>query len=192
MRLKRINNGLLTCALGALLSIPMSHGEDRYLDNAYYSDGVVTLNQGWDAEARDRFYHEPQGSPIMPYDWFLILEQADSETLFRDNENMKAFGLITTTKSSKRNPDALPVGLTKDLDIFGVEPKLGMNCGACHVSEVSYGGQTILIDGGAAHFDFWTFMASLEQAIKATHDNDDKFSRFATKVLGDDDFALAG
>ncbi len=186
MRLKSINNGLLTCALGALLSIPMSHGDDRYLDNGYYSDGVVTLNQGWDAEARDRFYHEPQGSPIMPYDWFLILEQADSETLFRDNENMKAFGLITTAKSSKRNPDALPVGLTKDLGIFGVEPKLGMNCGACHVSEVSYGGQTILIDGGAAHFDFWAFMASLEQAIKATHDNDDKFSRFATNVLGDD------
>ena len=42
MRLKSINNGLLTCTLGALLSIPMSHGDDRYLDNSYYSDGVVT------------------------------------------------------------------------------------------------------------------------------------------------------
>ena len=173
-------------SLCALAISPLAIADDRYLNNAYYSDGVVTLNQGWDAEARDRYYHEPQGSPIMPYEWFLILEQSDSATLFRDNKNMQAFGLITAAKSSKRNPDALPIGLTKDLGIFGVESKLGMNCGACHVSEVSYGGQTILIDGGAAHFDFWSFMASLEGAIKATHDDDGKFSRFAAKVLGDD------
>ena len=187
MRFKRINNCLLTFTVGALMSSPLSHGDNRYLHSDYYSDGVVTLDQGWDDEARDLFYHEPQGSPIMPYEWFLILEQADSKTLFRDNKNMQAFGLITAAKSSKRNPDALPVGLTKDFGILGVEPKLGMNCGACHVSEVSYGGQTILIDGGAAHFDFWSFMASLEEAIKATHNSDDKFSRFAANVLGDDD-----
>jgi len=148
-----------------------------------YGDNLITLDQGWDAEARDRFYHEPQGSPIMPYSWFLVLEQPDGTGLFRDNAYLGSFGLITSASSSARNPDALPIGLTKDLGIYQVEPKLGMNCGACHISEVSYQGKNVLIDGGAAHFNFWTFMAALETSLLQTFEDDAKFARFAAALL---------
>ncbi len=151
-----------------------------------YGDDLITLDQGWDDEARDRFYHEPQGSPIMPYAWFLVLEQPDSTELFRANAYLAAMGMITAAGPSARNPDALPIGLTKDLGIYQVEQKLGMNCGACHISEVSYQGKSVLIDGGAAHFDFWTFMAQLETALRQTYEDDAKFERFAGKLLTGD------
>jgi hypothetical protein len=168
----------ITCAGPAL-------GQNLY--GSGYGDDLITLDQGWDDEARDRFYHEPQGSPIMPYDWFLVLEQPDGSSLFRDNNYLSSFGLITANSTSARNPDALPIGLTKDLGIDQIEPKLGMNCGACHISEVSYQGTMVLIDGGAAHFNFWDFMAALETALRQTHTDDAKFNRFAAALLNDDD-----
>lgn len=158
--------------------------EPRY--NGSYGDDLITLDQDWDDEARDRFYHEPQGSPIMPYAWFLILEQPDGTALFRDNDYLKRFGLITASGPSARNPAALPIGLTKDLGIFQNEDKLGMNCGACHTSEVSYQGKQVLIDGGAAHFDFWSFMRELEAALQQTWEDDAKFKRFAGQLLAGD------
>ncbi|MDP4788382.1 MAG: di-heme-cytochrome C peroxidase [Haliea sp.] len=161
--------------------------------NAVYGDSLLILDQGWDAEERDRFYHEPQGSPIMPYEWFLILEQAESEKLFRANDHMQSFGLITAAGPSARNPDALPIGLTKDLGLYKNEAKLGMNCGACHTSEVSYQGKQVLINGGAAHFDFWSFMTALDAALLETWEDDAKFKRFAGKLLqGDPDEDTAG
>lgn len=181
-----IRNYAAALSCTALVATPVA-AENRYTDLQYYGEGVIALEQGWNAEARDRFYHEPQGSPIMPYQWFLVLEQAGSDTLFRDNAHMRSFGLITTSRPSKRNPDSLPIGLTRDLGIHGIEPKLGMNCGACHVAEVTYQGKTVLVDGGAAHFNFWSFMAQLEDALRATHEDDAKFGRFATAILGDDD-----
>lgn len=156
------------------------------LYNAVYGDNLVILDQGWDDEERDRFYHEPQGSPIMPYAWFLILEQADSTALFRDNDYLSSFGMITASGPSARNPAGLPIGLTRDLGIYKHEYKLGMNCGACHTSEVSFKGKQVLIDGGAAHFDFWSFMSALEAALQQTWEDDAKFKRFADQLLTGD------
>ena len=51
-------------------------------------DKVVYLDQGWSPSESLRFYFTPQGSQLIPYDWFLALEQADSQTLFRDNQNI--------------------------------------------------------------------------------------------------------
>jgi len=168
----------------AALAQPQSH--PQY--NTVYGDNLMMLDQGWDDEERDRFYHEPQGSPIMPYDWFLILEQAGSTDLFRSNDHLQSFGLITAAAPSARNPAALPIGLTKDLGLYPNEYKLGMNCGACHTSEVSYQGKQVLIDGGAAHFDFWSFMVALDAALLQTWEDDDKFKRFADQLLeGDSD-----
>ncbi len=174
----------LSVLITALLAAPAFAQVPQY--SSGYGEGLITLDQGWDDEARDRFYHEPQGSPIMPYAWFLVLEQPDSTELFRDNDYLAGMGMITSAGPSGRNPDGLPIGLTKDLGIYHIEPKLGMNCGACHISEVSYQGKNVLIDGGAAHFDFWTFMAQLEDALRQTYEDDAKFERFAGKLLTGD------
>lgn len=143
----------------------------------------VSLDQGWDNVARDVFYHAPQGSPILPYDWFLALEQPGAQALFRKDEYLESFGLIPWG-ASPENPDGLPIGLTRDKGINGVEAKLGMNCGACHVTKVSVGDKQMLIDGGAAHFDFGRFMVALLDTMESTYADKEKFARFATMING--------
>ena len=40
------------------------------------------LNQGWTEDERNWFYTVSQGSWMVPYSWWLVLEDADSEQLF--------------------------------------------------------------------------------------------------------------
>lgn len=148
-------------------------------------DDILTVNQGWDENVRNTFYHAPQGSPIMPYAYFLALEQAKSRKLFNDQAHLRGLGMLYWGKSDL-NPDGLPIGLTMDKGIYGVEDKLGMNCAACHVTEIKVGGKTALVDGGVSHFDFWSFMSELKAAIEATYQEDEKFDRFAVRVLRDE------
>lgn len=146
---------------------------------------VLTVDQGWDEAARNTFYHAPQGSPIMPYDFFLALEQPTSDALFSDETFLRNLGMLYWGKSDL-NPDGLPIGLTVDKDIYGVETQLGMNCAACHVTEIKVGDKTALVDGGVSHFDFYAFMDNLLEALEATYSDQAKFDRFAKRILGED------
>jgi hypothetical protein len=38
---------------------------------------AMDLDQGWSDEETDIFYHEPQGSELLPYDWFMALERPE-------------------------------------------------------------------------------------------------------------------
>ena len=71
------------------------------------------LDQGWDEADSLWFYNTTQGSGLLPYDFFLVLEQADSDQLFRSNENIDKFRYLPQ-KETFFNPDALPVGFAKD------------------------------------------------------------------------------
>ena len=112
-----------TTALAGLLIVPLAGA-------AMAKDAVVTLWQGWDEVARSTFYHAPQGSPILPYNFFMALEQPSSEMLFIDKEHLASLGMLYWGASAL-TPDDLPIGLTVDRDIHGNEPYLGMNCAAC-------------------------------------------------------------
>ncbi|PIL21389.1 hypothetical protein P775_04620 [Puniceibacterium antarcticum] len=146
---------------------------------------AVTLDQGWDEATRNQFYHEPQGSPILPYAWFLALEQTNSEALFRADDHLESFGLISWGLTDL-NPDGLPIGMTIDRGMLEPEPQLGMNCAACHVTKIKVKDTHVLIDGGVSHFDFGAFMQDLLAALQATRDDPAKFDRFAARVLGAD------
>src|SRR5262245_38578599 len=50
--------------------------------------GPVFLDQGWDKTTRAAFYQTSQGSRMLPYDWFLHLEQAGSRDLLRAPDHM--------------------------------------------------------------------------------------------------------
>ena len=52
-------------------------------------------------------------SQLIPYKWFLALEQAEDDQAFRDNANMKRYGILTA-EPSERNPDGLPIGFVQD------------------------------------------------------------------------------
>jgi hypothetical protein len=141
---------------------------------------VVYLDQGWSPSDSQRFYFTTQGSQVLPYNWFLALEQAETDQPFRDNRNMLKFRYLVQ-KPGAMNPDGLPVGFAKD---YGRDRAwLGFTCAACHSNEIHYQGVAYRIDGGPALGDIQGLLLALTAALKATRDVPAKFDRFATEVL---------
>ena len=140
---------------------------------------VTYLEQNWTDADREYFYFADQGSRLIPYDYFLHLEQAGSEVLFRNDTNMKRVGLIPALKS-EHNPDALPIGFTRNGD------HMGPTCAACHTQEIIYKNETIHIDGGQGFFHLSQFLDDVTAALKATLDDSAKFDRFQQNILGTD------
>ena len=149
--------------------------------------GEVTLCQNWSAADQSRFWFTAQGSQIMPYRWFLALEQADSETLFRDGAHMDALRYLPQ-QPTPANPDGLPIGFTRDTargndDYAKISPQwLGLTCAACHTAQVEFAGHKVLVDGAPTMADFEGLMHGLVAALQATLADDAKFARFAERV----------
>lgn len=143
---------------------------------------VVSLSQNWTAEEQQWFWFTPQGSRLMPYDWFLVLEQAGGSEPFRSDANMERLRYLVE-KPSRWNEHGLPVGLARDVDEQG-KAWVGYTCAGCHTTQVAYKGTGIRIDGGGTLADTMGFMSGLGAAARATLDEGDKFERFARNVLG--------
>ena len=183
------------------------------LDDVGTPGEQVILWQNWDDDKRQKFWFTPQGSQIIPYDWFLSLELPNSEALFFEKENMDRLRYIPQEKTPL-NPDKLPIGFTKDLvwhskesipggDLESLKVAykdygkpvyqkisndwLGLTCAACHTNQIEYNGKKVVIDGAPAMGDFEGLMGGLVESMEATLRDEDKFQRFATKVfnLGD-------
>jgi len=166
---------------------------------------VMFLDQGFSESDRQSFYYLSQGSQLIPYHWYLALEQENSKTLFRDAAHMRELGYIPQPADPTKNPDGLPVGFTKDdnpdaVNSYTIKKAflganyqlenypttnawLGLTCAACHTSQLDYNGKSIRIDGGAALVDHQTFMTRLAAALQATHEDPAKMERFGRKVL---------
>ena len=144
-------------------------------------DKVVYLDQGWSPAVSLKFYFTSQGSQIIPYDWFLALEQADSQTLFRDNQNILKYRYLPQLPDSN-NPDGLPVGFVGD---EGVGRRwLGLTCAACHTNEIRFGTTGYRVDGAPTQGDVRALLSAMITAMQKTRDDPAKFDRFAAKVLG--------
>lgn len=143
---------------------------------------VKTLEQNWDEQA-EQFYNIPQGSHLIPYQWFLHLELAESKALIRETENIQRLGYIARSPDDDNN-DGLPIGFVKDVS-FGAASKsyLGLTCAACHTGHVNFKGTTYLIDGAPTHGDFETFLRQLTASLSKTLASPEKFDRFASHVL---------
>ncbi len=140
-------------------------------------NNVRYLEQNWESSDRDFFYYSDQGSRLLPYDFFLNLEQADSEELFRSPANMLRFGFIPGLQSAK-NPDGLAVGFTRNGDY------MGPTCAACHTQQIRYADDVLRIDGGQAMADFPLFLEAMTLAMQTTLGDETKFKRFHERVLG--------
>ncbi len=174
--------------------------------NSDMAPDVLYLEQGLTADDRQAFYYLTQGSQLIPYFWFLALEQAKSEALFRSEQPMQQLGYIPQKPDKDRNPDGLPIGFVKDDDpatvgvsyamkkeFLGPNYKvenyppdnawLGLTCAACHAVEMTYKGQSIRIDGGPALADHESFIEQLAKALSAAHSDPRKMTRFAHRVL---------
>lgn len=138
---------------------------------------VKTLSQNWSDEIAEWFYNVPQGSKLLPYDWFINLEQPSSLALFRDPAHFASLGYIARTADAA-NPEALAVGFVKD----GLH--IGMTCAACHTGVIQHQGTAFLIDGGQTLGDFESFLRRLQTALEQTAVPGPKFNRFAARVSG--------
>jgi uncharacterized protein (DUF2235 family) len=153
---------------------------------------VAWLPQNWTDDQRRSYYHTAQGSELLPYAWFLALEQprftVTGAPPFRENSYLQGFGFIPDS-AFQQNPDGLPVGFARD-DHF-VDPYtgqrsvvLGITCAACHTGEVFYNGKAIRIDAGPSLIDLQKFTEALGLAITWTYYDPLRFHRFADRVLG--------
>jgi mono/diheme cytochrome c family protein len=174
--------GLLLFAAAAIGCAQMSPEEPA-------GTNVHFLDQNWDAGQRDWFYHASQGTRIMPYKWFLALEQpvpgSAGRTQFADPAYLARFGFIADRRSDG-NPDGLPVGFAWDdgsVDGSQSVTMVGLTCAACHTGQIDYNGASIRIDGGPAMTDLGAFQKQLGIAAFATYIQPFRFDRFARKVL---------
>jgi mono/diheme cytochrome c family protein len=141
------------------------------------------LDQGWNHETRMEWWYTSQGSRIIPYEWFLALERADSEELFSSNANLEErLRFIGWPADPKWNPNGLPIGFVVDKDANG-HRHFGVTCSACHTGKLEYKGKAVLTEGGPALSDFDGLVSGIGQALQVTLDNDNKFARFAGRVL---------
>lgn len=142
---------------------------------------VVYLDQNWTSQDSLRFYFTAQGSQLIPYDWFLALEQANSTKPFRDNENILKYRYLPQNKGPL-NPDGMPVGFVAG---EGISRRwLGLTCAACHTTEIRLGTTAYRVDGAPTHADVQALLADLAGAMQRTLTDTDKFDRFADSVLG--------
>jgi len=146
----------------------------------------VYLDQGWSKSDSLWFYNTSQGSDLIPYDFYQVLEKLESTELFKSNKNILKYRYLVQ-KRTFSNPDALPIGFVKD-EYKGQE-YLGFTCAACHTSQINYTDQTtkekkaIRIDGGPAQADFENFILDLSDALQETLADNAKKQRFIKSVL---------
>ena len=159
-----------------IISSPFSQAQNTVPDR-------VELDQAWTSEIRELFWFTSQGSQIMPYDWFLALEQPDSDKLFRDNAHMDMLGYLPMNPS-KLNPDGLPIGFVKAESKHYAKGYVGMTCSACHSNQLDYKNTQFLIDGAPTLANFVLFFSRLVDALNNTYQDDAKFERFAQSILG--------
>ena len=153
--------------------------------SSYAAKVPADLDQGFSHELRLEWWYTSQGSRIIPYNWFLALERADSEELFHSNENLEQrLRYIAWPAHPRWNPDGLPIGFVADTDAKTGKTYIGVTCAACHTGKVEFNGKSVLIEGGPAHADFDRLTSELAQSLLATLGDDKKFSRFANRVLG--------
>jgi cytochrome c5 len=180
-------------AIAALLLAAAGTGCVSRLPDYRPPESVTHLDQNWRPDQRAWFYHTSQGTKVMPYRWFLALEQPKlrpfgSAPRFAAPEHLARFGFIPDAPSPQ-NPDGLPVGFARDE--FGVregtdqpETVVGLTCAACHTGQIEYGRRAVRIDGGPAMTDTAAFQEHIGRALLLTYVSGPRFERFAGRVLG--------
>jgi hypothetical protein len=134
-----------------------------------------SVNQNWDNDERAAYWYTPQGSYLVPYDWFLKLRTSSGKLV---RSELKGLGFLDASYRGELNPDGLPIGLTKESEPTGDFPKLkgkgpwlGVTCAACHVGSIAVNGRELIIDGGPAKIDFEKFLLLIEDGLKVAANN---------------------
>jgi cytochrome c5 len=140
----------------------------------------IYLSQGWDEDESLWFYNITQGSALLPYDFYLHLEEVGSEALIRSTKNIDKYRYLPQ-KPTLFNPDGLAVGFAKET--YQGKDYMGFTCAACHTSQVNYKGQAMRIDGGPSMANMVGYLHTMEKSMRQTIKNPEKNTRFVNAVL---------
>jgi len=144
---------------------------------------IAHAENGLSDDDRTIFYHTPEGSELAPIELIRPLERKQGG-MFMDH--LERFGLIPQPKG-KNNDEGLPIGITvattRDARILGSPEMIGINCAACHVSELRYDGQSVIIDGAPSRFDIRALYSDLIDAIESTLEDNGKLSRYIFRLV---------
>lgn len=140
--------------------------------------------QGWDDQSRHWYYSASQGTLVIPYDWFVALEQPDSRQSILADDYITRFRLIPNP-NREFNPDGLPVGVTKATHPVDGRAWVSFTCAMCHTGQLSYRGMSMRIDGGPSQQDFNGFTQEMVLSLGLTRFIPTRFHRFAKRVLKD-------
>ena len=157
---------------------------------------LVLLDQNWTPAQRNAFHYTPQGTRLLPYDWFKALEQPCLSPfgcgLFADPAYLSRFGFISGVVDPELNPDGLPVGFAVDKAFLDPSTRqtsavVGLNCAACHTGEFYYGKSVVQVEGAPGTIEVAAFQKALGLALGFNLKfpfSVGRYSRFAERVLG--------
>jgi hypothetical protein len=149
-------------------------------------------DQGWTDDQRLHFHHTPQGTRLVPYTWFMALEQPCLSLfacgLLSDKTYLARFGFLSSQADPKLNPDGLPVGFARQDNFHDPEsnttyPVIGLTCAACHTGELHYGRYAVQVDGAPAMIEVTEFQKALLLAVGFTQKIPFRYGRFEKRVL---------
>lgn len=148
---------------------------------------IVQTNQKWTREESQWYYHTSQGSQLMPWQWFVSLEQTRGQDKFIAPANLTRYRLMPDV-NPLFNPYRLPVGFAIDEPdpVTGIR-NIGISCAACHTLQINYRGLGLRIDGAPGMMNFDAFLEDLIKAVMVTDASREKFGRFAEAVLALED-----
>jgi hypothetical protein len=148
---------------------------------------TIAIDQGWNDQDREIFWYLPQGSYIIPYDWFMALIDPATKQPLR--EGLEQFGFIHADYDSGvsvLNRDHLPIGMTRESPpgsafkyLRGKGDWLGITCAACHVGAVTVKDTRYIIDGAPSTLDIEKFSLAIERSLVALQKADSaEFKKF--------------
>ncbi|HXE13850.1 MAG TPA: di-heme-cytochrome C peroxidase [Bryobacteraceae bacterium] len=130
------------------------------------------LNQGWSAQRSKEFWHEDQGSMMMPLNWFLKLRTKDGSKPF--SSDLERFGFIPDPDKNQ-----LPIGFAVHNDKATGRSWIGLTCSACHTGRIRYRDRAMIIEGAPSLLDFDSFFASVVDAMDRYTPGPDEARQFA-------------
>jgi hypothetical protein len=184
---------VLLLAVGAFLFLHSSRFRVEVPQYQKPPEQLLHAEQGWTDDQRFRFHHTPQGTRLVPYDWFMALEQPCFSLfgceLFAVKTYLARFGFLPSQAESKLNPDGLPIGFARQEDFHDPDsgktyPVVGLNCAACHTGEMHYGKYAVQVDGAPAMIEVTEFQKALALSVGFTKFIPFRYGRFEKRVLG--------
>lgn len=121
------------------------------------------------------WYSLSQGSRLIRKSWVEALSAKDGSGKFFDRTHFSKFGFPYAD-----DDEDMPIGFVYDRS--DAEHYLGLNCAACHTSNLTYQGTELLIHGGQNFSDLRQMIEELVEAVQATLSDEATFTAFQTAV----------